>query len=594
MTKHTALVVLALSTLVGCRGMTLGDYLRGAGSPGGPGGALQGRTNEMVRGTTEPAAILHYRGGPHESPAMAPCGTCSSELPDDLYQRINFPLGRERAHDDSDLASATAAAPGVDVVPLAAPDWCADYKGQAKQVHLDFSPIAPTTTQPTQLLDALRNIAWTACDREHYLPRQKHVVDLLQAWLNATKLKLAEVRPVLRTLAAADPSAPAPLSQDAAVAALLRCDPADRSRSSRETMAALDRLDLLEGLGKLEDLDRAAAVCGGQAGVLAAVEVKHIDWDKAREQLARREPTALARTLGNLQLVALRLAARKGQSASDAAAVDKAEKAYAEWVTATYEPNKALFVLAFTAIEKAMGPGDPKGCGDALAGEVEARIKARKLKNVKEGEDLWEEPVMGVLLQAKALCDATDQPLLGGNEIFVANHGKRWLGPRRAALLALREGPPPLEAPHRAYPGTQSATYYAIRSVTPKGDKLLVTFASDQRAEAVLACHDNDHIDRILPDGSIRYKEDCVQTGTAQLKNDYAPVLVAKAFSDLIKPGRWVLMSTARSNNGIERNAGEAAEAQEAMDAYPVYVFPDTNAVKVGRPLLFFNGIRLP
>jgi hypothetical protein len=594
MTRHLSVAVLAMATLVGCRGMTLGDYLRGAGSPGAPGSGLKGPDNRMVYGSSGPAAIVNYRGGPHESPAMKSCNTCSSDLPDDLFKLIDFPLGRERAQDDSDLANATSAAPGVDTVPLVAPDYCADYKGQAKKVHLDFSPLSAQTAGPTELLDALRNIAWMSCDREHYLPRQKHVQSLLQAWLNTTTMKLADVKPVLRTLASADASAPPPVSNDPAVAALLRCDGGGTKQRPDEGAAARDRMDRLEGMGKLTELDRAVALCGARIGALAALDFKRLDWAKAEAQITERETSPLARTFAVQRLHNLRLSSQEGLAKLDAGAAATAETAYTEWFTKTFEPNKALFALAFSAMEKAMGPDDPKGCSEALKGEVESRIKGRKLKNVKEGEDLWEEPVLGVLLQAKALCDATDKPLLGGNEVFVANHGKRWLGPRRAALLALKQDAPVLEPAHIAYPKSQTSSHYAIKAVAPKGDKLLVTLASDQRAEAILACHDNDHIDRILPDGTIRYKEDCVQTGTAQIKNDYAPLLVPKEVGDLIKPGRWVLFSTAKGNDGIERGAGEAAVEQAAIEAYPVYVFPDTAAVRAGRPLLFFNGVRLP
>ncbi|MFO0756660.1 MAG: hypothetical protein U0359_09225 [Byssovorax sp.] len=394
--------------------------------------------------------------------------------------------------------------------------------------------------------------------------------------------------------AAADTPASPPRSQDPTVAALLRCDHDHPPAPPRTALTALDHLDILDGLGKLEDLDRAAAVCAGQAGVFAAADMKRIDWDKAKEQIAAREPSAVVRSMAVQQLLALRLDVQQTMSKLDAAETAKAEAAYTEWFSKTFTPNKALFLLAFTAIDKAMGPGDPKGCGDALKGEVESRIKARKLRNIKDGEDLWEDPVMGVLLQAKALCDAVDQPLLGANEIFVANHGKRWLGPRRAALLALKIDANTLAPAHHGYPSSQSSAYYEIKSVTPKGDKLLVALSSDQRAQAVLSCHDNDHIDRILPDGSIRYKEDCVQTGSTQLKNDYAPLLVPKDFADLVKPGRVVLFSTEKGNNGIERDAGDAAYQQAAIEAVPVYVFPDSNASRAGRPLLFFNGVRLP
>jgi hypothetical protein len=590
---RVSMVAIAASLgLVACHGMTLGDALHGVG---GKGSSLRGRANEMVKGPTGPAVIVQYRGGPNESLVLEPCRQCSSEWPEDLFVANGKSPGFDRARDDTDISSATGAAAGVDQVPLEAPTWCDGYQGQAKTAErIDLTPISPDTTDPAALMDALRKISWAACDRAHYAPRQKHIVDMLQAWLNVTKLPLAEVRSTLRSLASGDTVEAAGSAKDPTIEALLHCDFDGRSTFSTATYERLDQLDLLDGQDKIKSLDRAVAVCNGDAGAVSVIDMKRVDWDKAKDDLARREPAGTTRALAEKQLVALHLHVQQIMSKPDAGEVATAEAAYSEWFTKTLQPNKALFTMAFEAIARARGSEDPKGCGEGLRAEVASRLKARHFGSVKEADMVWEDPVLGVLLEAQALCDAVDRPLLGATEIDTLNVGKRWLGPRRAALLALKRNVPRLVPTHRGHTDGSVVDSFLIKSVAPQGDKLLVTFSVWQRAEAVNSCHDNSHIDRILPDGSIRYKEDCVQTGTTQVNREYAPLLVPKELADVIKPGRGAVLRLAQSNEGRDHAGGEAAEKQAPIEAYPVIVYPDAQAFKTGKPIVFYYGVRLP
>jgi hypothetical protein len=101
--------------------------------------------------------------------------------------------------------------------------------------------------------------------------------------------------------------------------------------------------------------------------------------------------------------------------------IGTAEAAYSEWFTKTYQPNKATLEIAFNAWARALGSAEQKGCGEGLLPEITKQFRAKNLKNVQEMDAQWRDPVVGVLLQAKAVCDAYEDPSLGAGEIGIAN-----------------------------------------------------------------------------------------------------------------------------------------------------------------------------
>lgn len=582
---------------------------------------LRERDDETMRGPDgSPYAVIGYRGGPNESMVITGCPTCSGSWDQAIYKENGSMSPRP---DDPPVTDKVAPAADVDTPPLAPPTWCDGYSGIIKNqsTQLNYEPITKQG-EPDAMMATLVEIAWMACDRVHYAPRQRQVVNLLQAWMNVTHMKFARVVPLLALIirgrdtdAQRDPAK----SGDRAVDLLARgCRPIDSSYRPQDQYKSIDELDILEGADKLTELDRAAQICGMYAGPFAVGDLRAVDLDKAQDELIMRMTAKLVDAKsGDLALFGL-LDMRFWKPVlldpkwrySDINRyhdqyADVAQLTAAEWRNTVGSANKDVLKTAFEAISRARGPLEQaKGCSAVTRPLLEKLVKAKNSKKREDLDAILSDKVGSVVFQADALCNAIDNPLLGAAQIETMSHRANWLGPRRAAWMAAQK----LEVPRNGvpiafsrlqlvpvnvgYPEKRGTKVYEVKSVKAEGEELVVNAAGTRWLDPTYSCYSTNQIERIRPDGYIEYKSDCVQTGSEALKSEYSPMLVPKAYAPFLVKGAIVTMMLADdpAKHTFILDASTAAAKREPVKALPVIVQPND---KKDATLTSYYGIQL-
>lgn len=621
------MIVLALAASAGC-----GSRGRGAGSAeaGGEKGGAQAvelleNLDESAIGPSGKFGTIGYRGGPNESMVIADCNQCSGSWSDELLKEND---GYGYRPDDPPVEQKVAPAPDVGEVPLAAPTWCGRYDGILKRARatLRYDPLT-RALDPQFMVEHLKLISQMACDRVRYAPRQRQVVNLLQAWLNLAHIKFASIVPVLEVLAA-------PVKEhgflkvgnsgDPVVDALVNgCGPLDPSHRPPDNLyAALDSLDILEGAGKLTELDRAGLTCQAFAGPFAVVDIRKLDMNKAQDELALRLASkALSQEAYDdalLGLVDYRLWQPRMLDASSSdpsvkrlhsATTKKAEDTYASWHKTVLEPNKEVLQTAFGAMARARGPmASAKGCSAETRPLFEKMVKAKSTKRA-DLDSLLSDPVGSVVFQADALCNAIDDPLLGAAQVDAIRREMSWLGPRRAAYVAAlmpEDGSKAMTSVassrlrdlfafkpvNKGYPENVGTWVYEIKSAVVKGEDLVVTAVAAKWTDPTFNCVSTDKIKRIRPDGYLEYEEECFQTGTEALKMEYAPMLLPKELAGLVVKGGIVAMmlEDAPDKHAFVSSQASAALKADPVRAYPMIVYPNS---KPDAPVSFYFGVKL-
>lgn len=624
----------SIATLAVCALLLNGSIACRPPGKGGKTAAGKGATSGLVENLDETAygpngkfATIGYRGGPKESMVIADCAQCSGSWSDEVLKEND---GRARFRpDDPPVEKRIEPAEGVDAVPVAAPTWCKRYSGVWKGVEAPPS-YKPLKKRPNVdvMWEKLQEIAWMSCDRERYAPRQRQIANMLQAWLNLARVPFERVVPVLEVLAAkaqdGRPPKPPP-SGDRAVDALAGgCYPMDSSYRAESRLAVLDTLDLLEGADKLAALDRAAAVCRVDAGALAILDIRKVDHNKAQDELEKRldkkKIKRAAHDAAQIGLMDLRLwtPIYLNESSEDpqirrfhGERAKAAEAAAASWKTNVRDPNKATLSAAFEAILRAKGPfEEAKGCSSITRPLFEKLIKAKATTKREELDQLLTDPVVNVVFQADALCNAIDNPLLGAAEIDAANRSIMWFGPRRAAVMAangvtlktpdktsIAEIAPSdrtqLSPVNRGYSDGVGRYTYEIRTVTPKDDELVITAAGKRWVDPTYNCYSTGQIERIRPDGYLEYKEECQQVGAEAKKLEYAPMLVPKDLQSVLTRGAIVVMMLEDNpqNHAVVAGSLAALEKQPPVRAHPIIVYAND---KANAPVTYYFGVKLP
>jgi hypothetical protein len=644
--KHAWFAAAALTFgVMGCAKLQA-DYnraLRNAGIPGTPGpsaseeseekpkakGGKKGhgaaasgeglveKSRDSVSGKEGVVALLGYRGGPKETMVLENCPQCNgASWPPDVFEAN----GKSTAYraDDPPVKDPVKPEGKVPAVPVAVPTWCDGYEGQLRGVprpteYPSFSK--DTLREPEDMLQALRHIALLGCDRLHYAPRQRQVANMLQKWSNLTQIKFEALVPVMAHYATQEVDRDVRphghrneggKSKDASVETLTRGCGFDLRGHFSVSYKAMTTLDILEGTGKLSEVDRAAAMCGQDMGELAIIDLKRLDFDKAVAEMESREPDEAVRNEAIEGLVRLQLYRPLRLKKLDA----KVDEAYQAWQKDVGDPHKAELTVAFTAMARARGPlAEARGCSADTRPLLAKLVKAKAPPSRPAADALMADAVISVAFQADALCNLIDEPLLGAAEFSALKHvGANWLGGRQAALLALRGArtgdsrsalamsiaTEPV-APVNGKPEASFMSSHEVKAVKDAGDEVEITLVSDRWVEATYNCFTTDKPKRIRPDGYLEYEEDCRPTGNRALKKVYAPLRVAKEHAGLFAPKRIVVVQV----EGREQDASDVAGAAEAVakmkpvKSRPVIVYPDDKALKAGSPMLYYFGIQL-
>ncbi len=105
-----------------------------------------------------------------------------------------------------------------------------------------------------------------------------------------------------------------------------------------------------------------------------------------------------------------------------------------------------------------------------------------------------------------------------------------------------------------------------VKSTREDGDHLEVVFNKEIVEIPILQCTETNKIDRINADGTLKYRENCTQTGTREVEVNIPTAHILKVRAAGIRPGAFVIASTASV-----RPPG----ATGPNHAYPMEVYQD-------------------
>jgi hypothetical protein len=227
------------------------------------------------------------------------------------------------------------------------------------------------------------------------------------------------------------------------------------------------------------------------------------------------------------------------------------------------------------------------GC-DVELGAAFSRISQKAATDSEEhAADLFErEPVAWRVMSALVACHAAL-----GNQELAGSLERTWLwrartipGPRAAMSFALLDAKVDKDldfTPHRnvwsARDNRRSVSLEdgssVVASVKPAPGGVQVDFTADFIELEVLRCKETNKIHRILPDGQLEYRQDCVVVGTEKKKVQEKSLVIPKAFATGVQPGRYMSFHRfADERSGAPRGvyAGKKPEKLVAVAGFPV------------------------
>lgn len=508
---------------------------------------------------------LFYEGGPNESWAFDVRGNPPPELENKPgYWHL----------DDDDVKEPVEPENGAPRVPLQVPRFCDRYSGAGLEmnfetIHMDFLE----DKDPGAVLGYLRAVAWAACDRMRYEPRQKRVQKLLQIFVNETKMPLDKLDKLLEGLA--ETKEKDDLCGSDATSRWIACGAAPEKGAAPD----IATLDIQELEGKSSDEARFAIAMSkfawgtpysvrsrismknaynpshtavrlepakfetkglsqdagrhlvAQAAVLA-VEAQQIDWDTLALTLLAKEKNEAVRYLLERRIVQW----RKAIETSIASLGDKVAKAKSveeAWRKDVLEPNKDAVKAAFTAIRT---PSAKEACATADAA-FEKAVTAKSPKSWKEATALLQDPAIDLFAQARQRChDANGDKLLAKLEDrMLAKWGRRSVGPRVTAYRELNEWPQRSDLfdfpPERV-----------VKSASAKGESIEIGFEPEEWTEHRESCKETNIIDGITWEGKIEYRVSCVALEPLKHKDPLPNVTMPKSAASELKKGHVISM----------------------------------------------------
>ncbi|MFO0586238.1 MAG: hypothetical protein U0441_01800 [Polyangiaceae bacterium] len=532
-----------------------------------------------------------YEGGPNESWALEDGGNPSPDIEN-----------KPGWHEDDQDVEVLAPADGAPQVALAVPDFCDAYEGVG--VNLSFANMEKdflAMADPYAVLADLRVVAYAACDRMHYEPRQKRVQRLLQTFENQSKMPLPELTKLLSALAASKPGE-----------AFCGTDPMTRWINCGESpkdgpIPGIAKLDVMEMSGKPLDEERfriamtrfaaarptpftshvpskVSAPLGGVALEIAplgmsgypaaesavnAAEVKLIGWDGLALTLLAKEKSLATRYLLQRRVVAWREAVDKSIAALGDK-VDQVKRAEDAWRKDVLAANEAVVKAAFTAIQS---PSNKEACG-SVETAFAAAITDKAPTTWKAATALLANPTIDLLLQARQKCHQAD----GRNALSQVEQdalecwGLRALGPRMAAYRQAN-GVQSVRTTCEHVPARQ-APEQIVKSATTKGDVVDVGFESEKWVEERESCVDTNVIDAVTWEGRIIYRQTC---------KDLEPI----THTDPVPPASFPKAMAAGLKKGYVLNV--ATDAQPAV----VKAYPNKKSAESDSALGVFLGVAL-
>lgn len=520
------------------------DSADNASNASADGAKLRDRAEKEIGDKPGGGCILQFEAAGHESWAIDNADRCPE-----------FAQRKTIARDDAKVSGRVEPADGAPTVPVAMPDWCSHYDGWGQgQDFTIYNRRQPTKLRgqesPEQLLRFAHFVAVAGCDRAHYLPRQQWVAQWLQRWVNVTGMDLADTSTLLAELVQHEDA----LAKSQAIA----CEgtPLLRALACWEggTRPSAVEIDLLEGMGKLDDGHRLAYLAGCQ-GTHCNLDAEAIDWSAVEGMLAADTNLAVLRFAAAAPLAALR-------EAHASSRVDpEVRGAYEAWRKEVPVSDK-MVRSAYGVLHAAVHRKPIDACPAGLAAAFDASTAASKPRTVKELQRVLADPRTQLLGRALTLCDK-DRPQRNAMRAeFIARTSVE-IGPRHAALLAARRGSSPLPpTPKRKANATAT-----VAGVAARGDKSIVRFAPIIKMVPIERCRDTNQADGFNRDGSIRYRERCKVIRREKRSREPLSIVVDSADTAQLKPGRVVWFhsprpyaATERTNGKIKHDAGDPVE----------------------------------
>ena len=129
--------------------------------------------------------------------------------------------------------------------------------------------------------------------------------------------------------------------------------------------------------------------------------------------------------------------------------------------------------------------------------------------------------------------------------------------------------------PHSLY----RRTYEVLAGVSPKGDKLQLTFDQQSWDQVILDCVDTDKIDQIRPDGKVIYRRRCTRAGVEHRQHQEPPIEIDAGAGGGLKPGMFIELIVYTNPREAKTEGAFVAEAYASAKR---------------ERLVFFAGIPVP
>ena len=240
------------------------------------------------------------------------------------------------------------------------------------------------------------------------------------------------------------------------------------------------------------------------------------------------------------------------------------ERAFVEW-TQAHATHRAAMEQAFDFEVRLAegGPGAVRGCAPTLRRSWLDYLEGQRPSSVEDIEASVDTPAGSVLASAYYRCelvagDRTHAVVLA----ILLQRAQTQRGPRvaalnavrRAAALAVRDNPRfaftarglrPFTLMREGVNWVEDVDLYSssevegvVATVTPRGEDVRVTFRTSLMEVPTFQCTETSRVHRILPDGTIEYRRNCVQTGTRMVDNTPPPGLIHRDFAAGVAVGR--------------------------------------------------------
>lgn len=477
--------------------------------------------HELQAGANLFRCTVLYEAGEHETWSFDDAFHC----PPDLTE------GKAHAEDDRDLADPVRPVGGAPEVAVAVPDWCDAYdgwgRGKTWTSHYAMPRLEAATTS-LELLEYARYVAVSACDRQHYRPRQQWVASWLQAWVNTTGMDVGTTKVLLLELVQREDAIAKAreigCTRGPLVSALTCPEPA---------LPSAGELDALEVAGTLDDSMRIAYLAGCR-GAACSIDAAAVEWDRAPALVAAGTDLALLRFIARAAL--RRLADVHAASSPDA---ERAAAAYRAWKDAVPQDDPRLRP-AYAVVTAAAGGQAAPACPEGLDAALTARLRAGPTAKVADLEAKLHDPWTQLLFRAATLCDRGERPEAHASlwASALLRSGPAWLGPRRSALVELGGAVDPLPPLRADAPSVDEAV---VAKVEPQGgDALLVRLEGAQWTEPVERCWETRRIHSIDSDGTINYRTECKTVGKLRIETVPDPLLLRRADGATLAKGRTI------------------------------------------------------